>query len=74
MKDINVLTWVFFASKGLTNYVDLMRAQMYIMECVKENATIESVKNSSGYMSCLNDLPNEMLTDEYIQEIIDFKI
>lgn len=74
MKDINILTWVFFCSKGLTDNTDLMRAQLYIIECIKDGATVETVKNSTGYKSCLYDLPNFMLTDSYIQEIIDFKL
>ena len=74
MDRISLLTWVFFVSKGLTDNCDLMRAQMYIMECTKDGATVESVKNSTGYKSCLNDLPDSMLTDEYIKEIIEFKL
>ena len=27
-KDYNVLTWVFFASQGITDNTDLMRCQM----------------------------------------------
>lgn len=74
MKDVYVLTWVFFASKGITDNTDLIRAQMYIMECKKDGATVETVKNSTGYKSCLYDLPDAMLTDEYIQQIIDWKL
>lgn len=73
MEDLYKLTWIFFASKGITDNCDLMRAQMYIMECRKKDATIETVKDSSGYKSCLYDLPNSFLTDEYIQQIIDFE-
>ena len=73
MKDYNTLLWVFFVSQGLTDHTDLMRASMFCMECCKEGASVESVKDSSGYKSCLSDLPDSMLTDEKIQEMIDWK-
>lgn len=74
MREVNILTWVFFASKGITDNCDLMRAQLYIMECKKDGATVETVKNSTGYKSCLFDLPNAMLTDDYIQQIIEWEL
>ena len=74
MKDVNILTWVFFASQGITDNCDLMRAQMYIIECRKDGATVQSVKESTGYKSCLYDLHDSFLTDEYIQKIIDFEL
>ena len=73
-KDYNVLTWVFFASKGITDMADLMRANMLCMEIVKEGATIESVKKSTGYLSCIHDLPYILISDIKIQEMIDFEI
>lgn len=72
--DYNVLLWVFFVSKGLTDNTDLMRASMFCMEASKEGATVESVKESSGYKSCLYDLPDEWLTDEYITSMLEFSV
>lgn len=72
--DHNVLLWVFFCSKGTFDNTDLMRASMLCMACAEPEATLSRVKQSVGYKSCIYDLPDSMLTDEYIQSIIDFKI
>ena len=74
VKDYNVLTWVFFVSQGITDNTDLMRCQMLCIEVTKQGATVESVKNSIGYKSCIYDIPDRFLTDEKIQEMIDFEI
>ena len=73
-KDHNILLWVFFVSQGLTDNTDLIRASMFCIECCKEGATVESVKQSSGYKSCLCDLPDSMLTDEKISEMINWEL
>jgi hypothetical protein len=74
-KDYNVLTWVFFASQGVTDISDLMRVQMLCIHLcdLGEKATVEMVKNTSGYKSCIYDIPDRLLSDEKIQEMIDFK-
>lgn len=74
--DYNTLNWVFFASKGITDNSDLMRTSMLCMavETQGENATIESIKNSDGFKSCIHDIPDHLISDEKIQELIDFKI
>jgi hypothetical protein len=72
--DYNVLVWVFFCSVGITDNTDLMRASLLCMECSKIGATLENVKDSSGYRSCLYDLPDSCLTDEYITKIIEFNV
>lgn len=74
MKNSNTLTWVFFASQGITDNCDLMRAQMLCMQLCElgDNATVEMVKNTAGYKSCIYDIPDILICDEKIQEMIDF--
>lgn len=74
MKDGNVLTWVFFVSQGVTDNCDLMRAQMLCFQLCElgENATVDKVKQTAGYRSCLYDIPDHLISDEKIQEMIDF--
>lgn len=36
--------------------------------------TVEKIKKTSAYASANYDLPSHLMTDEKIQEIIDFKI
>lgn len=77
LKNPEILNWVFFISKGIKDNTDLMRTSILCMEicslCEKGIATIEAVKNSIGYSTCLNDIPAILLTDEVLQEMIDFK-
>lgn len=73
-KDYNVINWVFFASQGITDNTDLMRTSMLCMDICEPGATVESVKNSTGYRSCLYDIPDRFLTDEKIQEMIDWEL
>lgn len=73
-KDYNVLTWVFFASQGITDNINLMRCQMLCLAVCTPGATLESVKDSTGYRSCLYDIPDRFLTDEKIQEMIDWEL
>ena len=76
LKNPEVLNWIFFISKGIKDNTDLMRTQMLCMEvcgqCEKGTATVESIKKTSGYMSCTNDIPSVLISDEKIQEMIDF--
>ena len=72
--DSSVLLWVFFVSKGLKDNIDLMRCHMLCMECNTQGATVQSVMNSIGYKSCTNDIPQAFLTEQYIREIIDFRL
>jgi len=74
-----VLCWVFFGSQGITDYIDLMRCHNFCMtvENQKNNGnevTVESLKKTGNYLGMTNDIPNRLITDEKIQEIIDFKI
>lgn len=73
-KDHLVILWVFFASQGITDNSDLMRCEMLSLAVCTPGATIASVKDSTGYRSCLYDIPNRFLTDEKIQEMIDWKL
>lgn len=73
LKDPNVLTWVFFVSNGITDKTDLMRCNMLCIQlCKLENPTVEDVKETAGYKSCLYDIPDFLISDEKIQEMIDF--
>jgi hypothetical protein len=71
-KSDHILLWVFFISKGIKDNTDLMRASMLCMAVCQDGATLESVKDSSGYKSCLYDIPDCFLTDEYITEMLEF--
>lgn len=76
MKTPEILAWVFFGSKGITDNIDLMRVNILCMEICRlgENATVENVKKTGAYLGCAYDIPQSFLTDEKIQEMIDFKI
>ena len=76
MKDPNILTWVFFGSQGITDNTDLMRCNILCMEICRQdkNATLKSIKDSSAYKGCIYDIPDKLITDEKIQEIIDWKL
>lgn len=73
--DYNVLLWVFFVSQGIQDQADMMRCQMLCMEVANmKDATVEKVKQTSGYKSCIYDIPDVLISDEKIQEMIDFEI
>lgn len=76
MKTPEVLTWVFFGSQGITDNIDLMRAMILCQTIclLGENATLESVKSSSAYAGAIYDLPNVLLSDEKIVEMINWKL
>ena len=71
-----VLVWVFFGSQGVTDNTDLTRSMILCQDIVRlgSEATVEKVKNTTGYRSCLYDLPDNLISDTQIQKIIDFKI
>lgn len=73
-KSVEVLLWVFFVSQGLKDDCDLMRAQLLLLEIERQGelATVESIKKSSGYLSCIHDIPYSLIDDVKIQEMIDF--
>jgi hypothetical protein len=74
VKDYNVLTWVFFASQGIVDNVNLMRCQLLCMEVIKDGANLESVKESTGYKSCIYDIPDHLISDQKIIEMLNFSI
>jgi len=72
--DYNILLWVFFVSQGIQDQANLMRCQMLCMEIANmKDATVEKVKQTSGYKSCIYDIPDVLISDEKIQEMIDFE-
>lgn len=76
MKNAGILTWVFFGSQGIKDNTDLMRCMILCdVICLQgEKATIESIKQTGAYKGCLYDIPNYLITDEKIQEMINWKI
>ncbi len=75
MKTPEILTWVFFASQGITDNTDLMRCHILAMEICRlgNDATIKKIKETSGYRSCICDIPDHLICDLRIQEMIDWK-
>lgn len=75
-KDAWTLTWVFFASHGIKDNADLIRCNILCMEICRqgESATVESIKETGAYKGCGNDIPDWLLTDEKIQEMINWKL
>ena len=70
----SILTWVFFGSEGITDNTDLMRCNMLCLcICTNDLPSVTEVLHSTGYKSCLYDIPDHMLTKEYISKIIDFR-
>ena len=70
-----VLVWVFFASQGVTDNIDLMRAGIFTNDLRRiENATLEMIKNTSSYASAKYDLPAHLMTDEKVIEMYEFSI
>ncbi len=75
-----VLCWVFFGANGIKDNTDLMRCMNFCYEVENQMkmknhiTTIESLKNTSGYLGMTNDIPDSLISDEKIQKMIDFKI
>lgn len=76
LKNPDVLTWVFFASQGITDNTDLMRCMLLCQDICRldDKATVENIKDMTGYRSCLYDIPSDLISDEKIQEMITFKL
>lgn len=74
LKNPEVLCWVFFLSQGIQDNIDLMRCHVLCNEiCSKgEFATVKEIKESSAYKCCIYDIPNHLISDEKIQEMINF--
>ena len=70
-----MLAWVFFGSQGVKDNTDLMRALILCQTiCLQgEKATVKSVKETSAFVGAAYDLADDLLTDEKIQEMIDWK-
>ena len=58
------------ANLGVTDNVDLMRANILAMEIEAHNHTIDSVKETSAYKGCHYDIP---FNDEFLQSLLDKK-
>jgi len=71
-----ILTWVFFGSQGITDNTDLMRCMILCQEICRfgNEATVEKIKNTTGYKSCIYNIPYNLISHCKIQEMIDFKI
>lgn len=63
---------MFFASQGISDNSDLMRCQLLCLEAIKDGMTLELLKDSTGYRSCLYDIPDHLLTDEKLTEMLTF--
>ena len=76
MKTPEILTWVFFGSQGITDNIDLMRAMILCTEICRQgtNASVENIKESGSFKGAYYDLPKRLLTDEKIQEMIDWSL
>lgn len=77
-KTAEILTWVFFVSQGVTDNTDVVRAFNLCSEiCIRcvdnKKPTLGEIKETSGYRGTLYDLPDKLITDEKIQEMIDWK-
>ena len=70
----NILTWVFFVSQGIADHTDLMRVSILCMEIIHQgdSATPESIMKSSAYLGCIHNIPATLLSEDQIQEMIDF--
>ena len=75
LKSPEMLAWVFFGSQGVKDNTDLMRALILCQTiCLQgEKATVKSVKETSAFVGAAYDLADDLLTDEKIQEMIDWK-
>jgi hypothetical protein len=77
MKTPEILCWVFFRSQGVKDHVDLLRAlilcEVICLQCEDSKPTIEAIKETGAFKGAIYDLPKNLLTDEKLQEMIDFK-
>jgi hypothetical protein len=73
-KSPEILTWVFFGSQGVTDNTDLMRCMILTQEICRlgDNVSVEKIKNTSAYCSCLCNIPDHLISDIKLQEMIDF--
>lgn len=65
-----VLTLMFAQELNVTDNTDLMRCNILAMEIERENHTLESIKETSGYRGCHYDVP---FNDEFLQKLLDKK-
>lgn len=65
----DVITLMFF-QKGITDDVDLMRCNILAMEIARNEHTVESIKKTSAYLGCNNDVPT---SDEFLQSLLNKK-
>jgi len=61
---------IMFHQAGVTDNVDLMRAQILGLEIQSKDHTIESIKQTSAYRGCHYDIP---FSDEFLQTLLDKK-
>lgn len=66
----SIITLMFAQDLGVTDNVDLMRANILAMEIESHNHTIESIKETSAYKGCHYDIP---FNDVFLQSILDKK-
>ena len=66
----NVLTIMFAQDLGVTDNVDLMRANILAMEIERNEHTIESIKGTSAYLGCHYDIP---FNDDFLQSLLGKK-
>ena len=60
-------------ANNVEDNTDLIRCQMLCMEiCFQDNPTVESIKNSQGYKSCICNIPDSLISEEAIQAMINF--
>ena len=69
---MNDIIRVFFEPHGIKDNIIMLRAKLYCLECTKNCASIDTVKNSFGYRISKEYLPKEVLSDEYIERIINY--
>lgn len=66
----SVITIMFAQDLGVTDNVDLIRANILAMEIESHDHTIESIKQTSAYLGCHYDIP---FNDVFLQSILDKK-
>ena len=62
-----VITLMFAQELGITDNIDLIRANILGMEIEAKEHTLESIKTTSAYMGCHYDIP---FSDEFLQKIL----
>lgn len=65
----NVIT-LMFAQAGVEDNMDLMRCNILAMEIARNEHTVESIKKTSAYLGCNNDVPT---SDEFLQSLLNKK-